>query len=368
MARLVLPNRLRSALRTLGEEGRHCFQAFQWLRSVNLLIFSGGGQLDDFWGGPLGHPWAILKWTMLARLRNARVSFVSVGFGTLSSRWSRLFARLGLALADYRSYRDSGSRELMRRAGFARWDPVLPDLAYSLDTGRPHRIASCPVRTVGICPIGYCDPRVWPRRDLAAYDSYVERLTRIVVWLLETQHWLVFFVSNCSDDCVIDDVIARALPRGGLARSAQISRPRTGSVEAFLDQAAAVDIVVASRLHAVLLSQLVCTPTIALSHDRKVDAHLATLGQEALRLNISTFQLPDFQQAFELLGKEGQAIQGQLRATACESGKLLKAQYDHVLAGELEQTWMHTRQVRRCGVQSSRLSAWLRHSTTRPTT
>jgi hypothetical protein len=29
MARLVLPNRLRSALRTLGEEGRHCFQAFQ---------------------------------------------------------------------------------------------------------------------------------------------------------------------------------------------------------------------------------------------------------------------------------------------------------------------------------------------------
>ncbi len=139
----------------------HIVNGFRFIKDVNFLIISGGGQLDDFFGGPWGHPYALLKWTVLARLRGIRPIFLSVGFGELDSRLSRLFIRTALSLASYRSYRDTGSRDLMKCAGFRRDDPVYPDLAYSLPLNRSHnsqdhRRAG---RVVGLSPFCYCHPR-----------------------------------------------------------------------------------------------------------------------------------------------------------------------------------------------------------------
>ena len=157
--RLILPDALRAGLRKVRHEVDHLIGAFGHLRSVGVLIFSGGGQLDDEWGGAGEHPWAMFKWALLARLRNGRVLFLSVGYGKLQTRWSRLLVRLALSLADYRSFRDAGSLVLVRNCGLARMDPVVPDLAYA----RPDRFErgplTGPIRTVGICPMAYGDPR-----------------------------------------------------------------------------------------------------------------------------------------------------------------------------------------------------------------
>ena len=94
--------------------------AFDFLKELNFLVVSGGGQLDDLWGGPWGHPYALLKWTVLARLRGAGPIFLSVGFGRLDTRLSRsVCTRPHCRLAAYRSYRDSGSRDLMNAPGSA---------------------------------------------------------------------------------------------------------------------------------------------------------------------------------------------------------------------------------------------------------
>src|SRR5690606_39210187 len=118
----------------IRREIEHVRGAVALLKKVDTLVVSGGGQLDDYWGGPWGHPYALAKWTLLARLMRRRVVVLSVGFGTLESRMSRLLTRIALRWAHYRSYRDEGSRRLMRAAVFrpADADPVLPDLAFSL--------------------------------------------------------------------------------------------------------------------------------------------------------------------------------------------------------------------------------------------
>ena len=38
-------------------------KCYEILKPFDLLIMSGGGQLDDFWGGPWGHPYILLKWS-----------------------------------------------------------------------------------------------------------------------------------------------------------------------------------------------------------------------------------------------------------------------------------------------------------------
>ena len=54
------------------------------LRSLDLLIISGGGQLLDSWGGPWKFPYTIFKWTLLAKLSGEKCYFLNVGAGPLT--------------------------------------------------------------------------------------------------------------------------------------------------------------------------------------------------------------------------------------------------------------------------------------------
>src|SRR6185437_9395874 len=56
------------------------------------LIVSGGGQLDEEWGGAWGHPFALFKWAMLARLAKVPLAFASVGACKAASTTSRFFS------------------------------------------------------------------------------------------------------------------------------------------------------------------------------------------------------------------------------------------------------------------------------------
>ncbi len=51
------------------------------------------------------------------------------------------------------------------------------------------------------------------------------------------------------------------------------------TVQIFSSERSCVDLMVASRLHSVLLAQLVGTPVLALSYDRKVDVQMESVGQ-----------------------------------------------------------------------------------------
>ena len=107
-------------------------RSYRLLRSVDMLVVAGGGQLDEEWGGSWGHPYALMKWAVLARAARAPVIFLSVGGCRTDSWLTKLFLRIALSLACYRSYRDEGSRQLARAITPAADGSVVPDLAFSL--------------------------------------------------------------------------------------------------------------------------------------------------------------------------------------------------------------------------------------------
>ncbi len=93
-----------------AQECVHILRSYRLLRSVDMLVVAGGGQLDEEWGGSWGHPYALMKWAVLARAAGTSVIFLSVG-GCRTDLWlTKLFLRIALSLACYRSYRDEGSR------------------------------------------------------------------------------------------------------------------------------------------------------------------------------------------------------------------------------------------------------------------
>ena len=292
----------------LLSEPLHWALALRWLRQLDLLIVSGGGQLDDFWGRTWGHPYVLWKWSFLARRTRTRVVMLSVGLGTLRTRLARAFVRGALSRMTYRSYRDERTRSgVARLVGQAHDGPVAPDLAFGLEPLR-RRPPGAKSGVVGISPMAYCDPRVWPVKDGAVYQCYVERLAGFVVRLTDTGRRVVLFSTDTCDRLVMDDVWTAA-GRPVLAR-----RANTTTLPALFAELVELDVVLASRLHGVMLAHLAACPVIALSYDWKVAQHMAEMGQTEYCLEIDAFDVPALGVVLERLEERSDAV----RATLCQ--------------------------------------------------
>src|SRR6185503_16873233 len=159
-------------------ELRHQREVAARLAGFDHVVVSGGGQLDEFWGGPFGHPYTLYRFSRAARRAGARFDILSVGTGTLATALGRRFVRRALAASSYRSFRDARSRELAGVAGAAASDPIVPDLAYGL----PLSGAAPPPRArrlIGVAPMCYADPRVWPKPDAARYEHHLASMAAI---------------------------------------------------------------------------------------------------------------------------------------------------------------------------------------------
>ncbi|MGH9961198.1 MAG: polysaccharide pyruvyl transferase family protein, partial [Pyrinomonadaceae bacterium] len=164
----------------------HIGTAFRVMRGVSMLIVSGGGQLDDYWGGAFRQPYALLKWGLISKVLGTKFVVMSVGTCSLS-KLSMFFVKRALGLADYRSYRDQTSKDLLASIKFTRDDPVYPDLAFSYVRNLYQRSApgNNVGRVVGVSPIAYLSRYGWPETNLAVYDNYVKSLVGFVSELIK---------------------------------------------------------------------------------------------------------------------------------------------------------------------------------------
>jgi polysaccharide pyruvyl transferase WcaK-like protein len=333
---IPLLGRVLRAIRNCGMELAHVAAAARVVSGLDQVIIPGGGALDESWGGPLGHPWTLFKWSLLSRAYGVPLLFVSVGKSSLERPLSRFFVRIALSLAEYRSYRDDESKIAVQNLIDARNDPVYPDLAFSY----PRPIVQTSVGfgsqnarlLVGVSPIAYCDPRAWPRKDERRYAAYVSQLAEMVKWLLEQRHQIVFFTTDSPDAAVVDDIrvmISGSPINAGAIRVLPSSTER--SVDGFLKDIARVDLAIASRLHGVILPHLNAIPVLAISFDLKVDAYMNAMGQKDYCLSIDHLECERLIRRFDTLKSARERERDHLRSAALRIHRALDLQYDRIL-------------------------------------
>ncbi|NKW10965.1 hypothetical protein HGG76_23685 [Ochrobactrum tritici] len=110
-------------------------------RKLDFLIVPGTGFLDDFSADPFGWPFAILRWSLAARLSGAELLMVSIGAGPINHPLSRWFMRQSALMATFRSYRDTISHEFMKTLGFSR--PATASVPILLSPCRRQPKQSC---------------------------------------------------------------------------------------------------------------------------------------------------------------------------------------------------------------------------------
>lgn len=331
---------LRSGARMLVwplREAAYCVNSYCFLRSQDIVIVSGGGQLDEEWGGPWGHPFTLTKWGLIAKLAGIPYLVVSVGACAIHSRRSRFLLRMALRFAEYRSYRDPNSKGIADELlGDRSSGEVVPDLAFSVLA--PVQSNSAGIRQLAqgrpiaaFSPIAFRKPEVWPGENKALYTRYLEQAAKAVSELLRRGYFVVFVWSDIGDyENVTADLLRRIEEISAGSHAQQIHIPRIRTWQELIAALREVDLVIASRLHSVILSSVVRKPIIAISFDPKVNWVMEDLNQQAYVLQIQDFSAEELIEAVEKVESRREEIEAQIASYQEQIAPVVAGQYRRI--------------------------------------
>ena len=326
-----VPRLLRRLFVRLPLEIVEWVKAYRALKITRMLVMTGTGMLGDFGIGPFDLHYEIFKWSLLAKIRGAQVLFVSVGAGPIDSRISRWLVKRAVVLADYRSYRDAFSKSYLAGMGVdTSADPVYPDLAFSL---RPEGHGQKgQARVVGIGLMDYFGKR-WTPASAGVYADYVRNLAGVCDWLLERGYTLRLLIGDLSYDKHIraDVLEALRLLRPALPAARIIEEPVT-SIENLVAQLSAIDLLVGTRFHNLLLAMLLNKPAVALSYHEKIDSLMSSVEMGDYVQQIAGLSVEGLIQRFTALEKNAGSIKPLLARKVEEARASLERQYGDIFA------------------------------------
>jgi polysaccharide pyruvyl transferase WcaK-like protein len=320
-------------VKILVGEALHMCRSYRLLQKVDALVIAGGGQLDDEWGGSWGHPYALMKWAVLARAAGSSVAFLSVGACRIDSQLTRRFLKTALTAARYRSYRDAESRLLALGITPRAEGQVVPDLAFSLPITKrkaDFREEGAPLR-IGVSPIAYCHPELWPTKNQIQYKQYITELAIFVSKVLQGGESVCLFSSSSPDDRLFTDLYHRLDPALDPAARNRLSSIVVNTLRELLEVLFSVDLVVASRLHGLLLSFLSGKPALAISYDRKVNRLMDELGQAAYCVEIGSLKSDDLLTLLSMLRTNRDAVVPAVAGICRKYDWILQQQYSEIM-------------------------------------
>jgi polysaccharide pyruvyl transferase WcaK-like protein len=307
------------------------------VRKLDLLIIPGTGILDDYRIGPWGIPYVLFRWCLSAKLSGTEVWFVSIGAGPIHHPLSRWLMKRAAAVAQYRSYRDTVSKEFMMSVGFdAQRDPVYPDLAFSLPAPQfltPRR-ADGEALTVALGVMSYAGWRHDHDRGVDIFSGYLQKITRFLTWLLDRGHNVRILTGETSDQDAVEELMRAVAAEGRIIPPERLVAESILSLHDVMEQIVLTDIVVATRFHNVVCALKLGRPTISIGYADKNDALLADMGLGDFNQHIESLDVDLLIKQFITLADKREEHQERIRE-ANRAYQQRLAHQDALLASKL---------------------------------
>jgi polysaccharide pyruvyl transferase WcaK-like protein len=305
------------------------------IKSLSLLIISGGGQLTEK-DGPWGFPYTIFKWVLLARSAGVRCIVLNVGAGPLSRPLSKFFVRRALRAADYVSLRDDKSRALIYEIGFTGDSQVCPDSVYGLEVvttnGTPVERRAQPI--LGFAPMPYPDrdPSGYPiEKDQVVYNEFIRKLAAFASWLVGQSYALAFFGTDIGvDPQAIEDLQVALRSQHGIASSQYGLLYSVKSTHDLLATMSKMDYVVTCRFHGVVFAHLLNKPVLAIAHHQKVIDLMTELELSGYCVDIRDFDVKLLAERFASMVINAEEIKSRMAASLTRNRQRLRGQFDEL--------------------------------------
>ncbi|MGH3921297.1 MAG: polysaccharide pyruvyl transferase family protein [Pseudonocardiaceae bacterium] len=311
------------ALKAAGK-GLDAIRTASWVRQFDVVVVPGMGVLEATIPlRPWGFPYALFLVCASGRLFGTKVALVSVGADVIDQRSIRWLITRAAKLADYRSYRDTLSKDAMRRMGVdTSSDEVYPDLAFALPT--PPGV-SADKRTVGVGVMAYYGGNDDRQRADEIHSAYVDKMKRFVRWLVDDDRQVRLFTGDHCDESVVTEIISDLRAhRPDLEPSRVVAEP-VSSLADLMQQMRSVDTVVATRYHNVLCGLKLSKPTLSIGYAAKNDVLMAEMGLTDFCQSLRSLDVERLIEQFIAL----ESRQEQLRDTMVERNLAAARRLEH---------------------------------------
>jgi polysaccharide pyruvyl transferase WcaK-like protein len=320
------------ALKILGK-GIDTARTVSWVRRHDVVIVPGAGVLEaslPLW--PWGMPYAMFLLSASGRLFGTKVGLVGVGAGAINKRATRWLSNSAARLAYYRSYRDAGAREALRRRGVdTTRDHVYIDLAFALpcpsdEPGDPD--------LVGVGVMEYRGSNDERGQADEIYSAYVAAMKQFVRWLADNGRKVRLFVgdTNGSDDSVVQEILADLREsRPGLDPAQVVAEP-TVSYADVLRGMSACGSVVAIRYHNLIGALRLSKPTISISYSPKHDVLMSEMGLAGFSQPVNDLDVDRLIEQFTELGKRSAELRQAMKERNAANEQVLDAQFAELTA------------------------------------
>ena len=303
-----------TALKVLGR-GVDVVRTASWTRRHDVVICPGSGSLEASLPMlPRGFPYALFLLSASGKLFRTKVAMVSVGAGAVNQPITRWLFNSAARLAFYRSYREPGAREAMRKRGLdVSQDNVFPDLAFALPAPPSVTVDE---QTVAVGVMAYYGTNDERARADEIYAHYVDGMKQFVRWLVDNGRRVVLIVGDAdgSDGQVVQEILADVrASRPDLDPSVVAAAPVTTYADV-MQALLSVSSVVAIRYHNVLCALQLSKPTIGISYSPKHDTLMAEMGLPEFCMAVNALDVSELIKLFTEL----ESRSAELRQTMIE--------------------------------------------------
>jgi len=318
----------------VASRGIDAFRTASWVRRHEVVIVPGMGVLEASLPlRPWQFPFNLFVLCLSGRVFGTKVALVSVGARVVNQRLTRWLYRSAARLAFYRSYRDTRSRDAMRRPGrHIAADPVYPDLVFGMPMPE---FGPGDAKTVGVGVMAYYGTNDDDRSQAEQiHRSYLAKMKHFTGWLVDQGYQVRLLVgdANGSDDGVVRDIEADLRARRpDLDPTQVIAEP----VATFADLARAMapaSAVVATRYHNIVCALQLCRPTISIGYAAKNLALMTDMGLADYCQSVNSLDVAALIEQFNRLQGESAELRQKLMARNAVTGRLAQDQFDELSA------------------------------------
>lgn len=295
------------------------------MRDLDMLLVSGSGQVDDFWGGPWAQPFRLLVWCAAARSQRKPVAVFGVGVDEVTTRLGAWFSVRALELAQLRMLRDGGSLDALRAMGFTSNADICPDPAFYL-TGDESAESDNAAAALPFAVLSPISRRAWPGAEDASYDAYLSTLAAVGDELQRQAIEVRFVCSQTKmDPPVVDRVKERMRCNAVGARVVAVK-----TVDEYLRAVGGACVLVGSRLHALILALVVGTPVVAISAVRKVRRQLTDIELPDHAFDLRSVRIPELLARVDEILRHQDSLRNQIVERTQEFRRQLEAGFDRL--------------------------------------
>jgi polysaccharide pyruvyl transferase WcaK-like protein len=282
----------------------HLIRGAILMMSSTTMIIPGTGLLNDFGTGPLGIPYLIFKWCLLARIFGVKLVFLSNGAGPLREKLSRVFIVHALRLADYRSYRSEEDRIYVKEIGVdTENDHVLPDLAFSLKNkifdqetnGETSRI-------VGLGIMDYYGEYGISKGHELVHENYINTMYQFVEYCLEKQFKIRMLIGDSTYDTSVKREFLKLIrDRVDGQDLNNVLDSEVKSLDDLLMDLSRSEIIVSPRFHNIIYGMMLGKPVLSLSYHNKFESLMKSSDLSDYALNLDDMDINLLKDTFESL-------------------------------------------------------------------